>query len=69
VGEHCQGREYSVLMCNCKRYDPEGERDSGYVCYYCNGRIPVRSVRYENINGKIFYFCSLDCEHLWSSIE
>lgn len=56
-------------MCNCKMYDPEGERDSGYVCYYCNGRIPVRSVHYENVNGKIFYFCSLECAHLWSSIE
>ena len=56
-------------MCRCKCYDPEGERDSGYVCYYCNGRIPVHSIKTEKVNGKTYNFCSNDCAHLWSSLE
>ena len=53
-------------MCNCKNYDPNGERDSGYVCYWCNGRIPVSSVITEIYNGKKYNFCCKDCYSNWS---
>lgn len=56
-------------MCNCKRYDPEGERDSGYVCYFCNGRIPVYSLKQECVNGKVYNFCSNDCAYIWFTLE